>query len=650
MPQSGSKTKMRGVSRAHSVVTQVVSVIGISLALLIGAISVTVSYTVNKSLVDYSKNQLDLNKKIFLSDIEKQKKTLTSELELLASIYPAGRVPKGIPMDFQEKVRLLYSFADVVQTEEGLYIMAGKKTSTGNIICQRVKLDSEEYIFSLKWQMDSDITVFNGYTRAATSIEGMRGTEIANKSIIDNALKGEIYREVSKIGGNRYVTIYFPLTNSDGENIATLFIGTPMTAITHTGIVIVSSIVAIACVLGLLIVLLIVFRMRSIVIWPLRRLNEAMGNLASGNADLTYRLPVKGKDEFTLISSDMNAFITKLQGIMKKVENAESMLDSVVTQLAESSETSAAATAQMHGNIGNIRQSSKDQKDSVSSTATVLESAKNDVLSLGELINEQSADINESSASIEQMVGNIKTVSNSTKVMADKFRLLSESVAAGKQKLADVAAQVNGMVEKSASLHEANQVIARIASQTNLLAMNAAIEAAHAGAAGRGFSVVADEIRSLAESSGAQSKSIQKELGEITRAIDEVVKSSGDAQKEFENIIGHIGVTENIITSIDNALLEQHEGSKQILTALNDIKEQSVKVRDMSGTLNDGFGVITSTMDTVLEQSSRIFSNIDEMNSGSELLSSSATKVNGMAASTQGSVSELKALIGQFTL
>ena len=199
--------------------------------------------------------------------------------------------------------------------------------------------------------------------------------------------------------------------------------------------------------------------------------------------------------------------------------------------------------------------------------------------SLDAHVSEQSAAVIQSSSAIEEMIANIQSVSGSLHKNTENVKYLQEASEIGHAGLNGVVTDIQKITRESESLLEINSVMQNIASQTNLLSMNAAIEAAHAGEAGKGFAVVADEIRKLAESSSEQSKTISAVLKKIKSSIDTITKSTEDVLKKFDAIDDGVKTVaeqdKNILTAMD----EQGQGSKQILQAMGRLNELTQGVK-----------------------------------------------------------------------
>ena len=399
----------------------------------------------------------------------------------------------------------------------------------------------------------------------------------------------------------------------------------------------------------LMLVLLLIFVLYKTVLNKVKFVGKSIKTLSSGNADLTIRVPVKGNDEFSELGADVNQFINILQGLVQKLNGAQLSLEQIGNELGINSQETASATSEIMANINSVRMQAETQSAAVSETSSVLENSRAHVGELVDLVNNQVAGITQASAAIEEMISNIAAVSNSVKMMSESFKLLGLNVGDGNNKLENVGARVNQMAAQSKMLIQANNMIAQVASQTNLLAMNAAIEAAHAGEAGRGFSVVADEIRKLAETSAAQSKNIFNELKEISGSIEDVVGLSQDAQKSFEAIVNQLNVTDSIMGQIDNAMSEQSAASTQILEALADMRGQSVSVNEKTGNLRKGIEEVQNNMTVVSQVSDLILGSMDEMAAGSQQITTSSQSVSELAQNTRENIEVMDSLLRQFT-
>jgi len=195
-------------------------------------------------------------------------------------------------------------------------------------------------------------------------------------------------------------------------------------------------------------------------------------------------------------------------------------------------------------------------------------------------VEEQAASVTTSSAATEEMIANIQSVTDTLSRNTQSVRELEEASIAGHASLNEVVADIQGIARESESLLEINAVMQNVASQTNLLSMNASIEAAHAGEAGRGFSVVADEIRKLAESSSKQSKTIRGVLKSIKESIDKITKSTDGVLGKFNAIEDGVKIVAVQEDSILKAMEEQGHGSKQILQAVGNVNEVTHKVKE----------------------------------------------------------------------
>jgi methyl-accepting chemotaxis protein len=381
---------------------------------------------------------------------------------------------------------------------------------------------------------------------------------------------------------------------------------------------------------------------------PINTAASAIREIAQGEADLTKSLEVRRNDEIGDLMRDFNTFVAKLRDIVESLKRAQNALGGIGEELAASSHESASATSEILANIEGVRRLATRQTESVDDSSSAVEEVTRNIESLDRLIETQASGVVQASASIEQMVGNIGAVTVSTEKMVDRFTSLIAAADSGKSKQQAVDVKVREIAGQSQLLMEANQIIARISSQTNLLAMNAAIEAAHAGEAGRGFSVVADEIRKLAETAGAQSRTIGAELKKISSSIEEVVVSSHSSAEAFGIVSRSIEETGDLVREIGRAMTEQREGSRQILEALRDMNGVTAEVRSGAREMTTGNALVLDSMKRLAEVAQTIAGSMDEMAAGAGQINKAAQAVSDLAHGTQDNIQEMEAAIGRF--
>jgi methyl-accepting chemotaxis protein len=402
--------------------------------------------------------------------------------------------------------------------------------------------------------------------------------------------------------------------------------------------------------IGLLVAIAVSAAIAKRILGPVKRAANGFRTLASGEADLRVRLTVERRDEIGQLSSDFNDFIAKLSLIVAQVKDAQLELESLGEGLGASVEQTGAAIAEMTGNIGVVREQAREEGESVNETASAVSQIANGIDGLGALIQEQAASITEASAAIEEMVGSIGSVSSSVDKMSGSFSDLAEAAGEGRNVEARVEEKILSIVERSKILTDANEMIASIASQTNLLAMNAAIEAAHAGEAGKGFAVVSDEIRRLAETSSDQSKTIGAALKDVMEQIESMAASSKEAVTAFDTVAERIESTEGLLSELKLAMDEESTGSRQILEALREMNDITSKVTVSSAEMATGNATILAEIERLKRSALAINTSLDSMNAESEELSAGVTSASKAAAMTRDTIKKVEAAVGRFTI
>ncbi|MCQ2588439.1 MAG: methyl-accepting chemotaxis protein [Treponema sp.] len=382
---------------------------------------------------------------------------------------------------------------------------------------------------------------------------------------------------------------------------------------------------------------------------PLKKVAGAISEISSGNADLTQRITIKrGKREIIETVDGFNDFVKKLQEIVSSMKNSELRLEQADNNLQNGTQETSSAITQIIANIQSVNNQIQNQAQSVEETAGAVNQIASNIESLERMIQNQSEGVSQASSAVEEMIGNITSVNNSVDIMFNSFKELESNTNAGIRTQADVNDIIKQIEAQSEMLQEANSAIASIASQTNLLAMNAAIEAAHAGESGKGFSVVADEIRKLSETSTNQSKTIGDELNKIQESINSVVTASSEATSIFTSVSTSIQNTDQLVRHIKSAMEEQQVGSKQIIDVLHTMNDSTIEVRSASTEMAEGNKQILVEINKLQDVTSVIRESINEMSVGAEKINQTGISLSDVSSEVTNSINSIKDEIDQF--
>ncbi|MDC7124760.1 MAG: methyl-accepting chemotaxis protein [Spirochaetales bacterium] len=373
-----------------------------------------------------------------------------------------------------------------------------------------------------------------------------------------------------------------------------------------------------------------------------------LDELVSADKDLRGRVYIHSVDELASISGLMNEFTDGLSGNIEEIKAVEKKLYSLGDKLASSSEESSAAVNRLNSDMLRINEKSRAQHSSIHETSTAVEQITCNIDSLNKLISEQAGSVSQASSAIEEMAGNITSIHNSVSIMAEEFKKLSDISGNGADVQNKAYESVISIADKAEDLIQANSVISSIAAQTNLLAMNAAIEAAHAGEAGKGFAVVADEIRKLASDSAANSKAIKISITEVQEGIKNVVETSEISKKAFGRVDEQIDSTNSLVSEIDSTIAEQQEGTKQILDALSKIGDITSQVITGAADMGEGSQKILNETAELKQNADVVSTSIESMTNGLSELSVEVQLVKETAEETNQAINDINEAVDHF--
>ena len=398
----------------------------------------------------------------------------------------------------------------------------------------------------------------------------------------------------------------------------------------------------------LVITLIIVYFVARAMVRPIKVAVAALKNIAQGEGDLTVRLPIHGNDEVTDLSEYFNETISKIGSSIKQVSLSSTDMENIGNELASNMTETASAVNQISANIDGVKQQALTQAASVTETAATIEEIVRTIKQLNNSIETQAASVAQSSASIEQMVANIASIGQTLGKTDEVVKELTSATGDGKDTLVTSNSVTQKIAEESGSLMEASSVIQHIASQTNLLAMNAAIEAAHAGEAGKGFAVVADEIRKLAEDSATQGKTITATLKTLSGEIETLSASSKTVEEKFNAIFNLAEQVKEMSARLTEAMREQENGSKEVLIAIKNINTVTTEVQAGSEEMLKGGEGVAEEMRKLDDLTRIITESMNEMAAGAVQINNSVQEVNEITQKNKRSIASLASEVGKF--
>ncbi len=363
---------------------------------------------------------------------------------------------------------------------------------------------------------------------------------------------------------------------------------------------------------------------------------------AASEGKLSERGIIKGNDEVSSITESYNSLIDSLGLFFRELKLRMDDMEVGGSDLAANMEETAAAVHQIKANIDSSARQIRTQNDKVHETVSVVSQVAGNIKVLEESIENQSTSVMDSSTAVEELIAQVAAITASTNEARECMQELISASNTGKDNLDRVSSLVQGILESSHNLEDANKLIAGIAAQTNLLAMNAAIEAAHAGDAGRGFAVVATEIRKLAEQSSQRSKEVKESISEINRRIDDVVSGSQESGESFQTVQGGIDRMNRITAEIRSSMEEQAAGGRDILGSLEGMKSIASGVLEQSRDMTRGNSHISEAVSVLSEISVQVLQSMEEISNGIDEINQSVVNVSELTEKNRSNIEAVR--------
>jgi methyl-accepting chemotaxis protein len=521
-----------------------------------------------------------------------------------------------------------------------------------------------EVIDRIAQELDIAVTVFirdsSGFTRVITTLTDSGGARLDGRPMIpSNAayeplLSGKSYTGELITAEEHFIGTYEPVFQAPANTalIGALFAGVEMSRVDNLiagrsqKLMLTAGVTAAALVL--LSIALNFVLLKKTVINPVRKIIAVLKQVEDG--DISRQINLQSRDEIGEIAGSFDRTLESLKNLVMIIRNEAEAVDGIGEDLSASMNKTAEAMNEINAAVGRIQGQITTQAGSVSASNAAVNRIIESIHKLNEEIEIQTGSVSQSSSAIEQMLGSIGSVTRISRVNSDNVQRLAQASEVSRAGLQAMAADMEEIARESEGLLEINAVLENIAGQTNLLSMNAAIEAAHAGEAGKGFAVVAGEIRKLAENSSRQSKTISDVLKKIRDMITKISGATEGVLKTFAAIDADIKTVTDQEEQIRDAMEEQSSGSRQILEAIGKLNEITRTVKNSSGEMQEESQAIIAEGKNLGKVTAEITSGMNEMAGRAGEVNASLNHVNTISHKNKSNIDVLREAISHFTI
>lgn len=377
-------------------------------------------------------------------------------------------------------------------------------------------------------------------------------------------------------------------------------------------------------------------------------LKKKLDDLVVGEKDLSQRITILTVDELANVSEKFNELLDQQERQMKGIVNDIVSISGSVEQVNASINSVEQYISGIKNKSLNVFDLAKEQNEEINYANKSINDIINSISEINKNVSEQASFVEQSSASMEEMISSIRGIGDMVNESNQISGNLLNEAKIGSKYINDSTGTMDEIKEASDSVSEIIMSISTIAKKTNLLAMNASIEAAHAGQAGKGFAVVAEEIRKLAETSGKSASEIVTHITNMVELVDKGVISSNSANTAFKNILKGIQFSKEFMDNIANASKEQNLGAQEISSSISSMVQSADKIKELATLQKEKSNDVNSKVEIVVNSANRITEASENQKQSVMNITGSIVELRKAMDLTLGSVNSIKSIASQF--
>jgi methyl-accepting chemotaxis protein len=471
--------------------------------------------------------------------------------------------------------------------------------------------------------------------------KGWKGLDAAGKAMLSGQSGVASY---FKPDGSEVAGYFSPIPGSPGWDIC---LAVPLGEVDFARDSLLRELVVLL-VVGVALAILAALLLSRIIVMPIHRLTFTLKDLAEGEGDLNARLEARANDEIGDLAHHFNDFVGKLKDIVVRVKDSTADVAAQKQDLVANVEETASAATQISSNVQSIAKRIGRLDEEAASLSSAMEEIDATVRTLEGTAGTQAAAVEQTSASVVEMIARLRNVAAVINSKKEAAKALTETIDRSGEAIGKATQASKGIQSLAEGIVAASATINRIAAQTNLLAMNAAIEAAHAGDFGRGFAVVADEIRKLAETSSRSAKDIDTVIRDILGKVEIAASASTQSEQSFLYLREGIRSTIGALEEIDGNTQELALGGEQIVDATSELNEVTTALKGAAGEMGRTVERVAKSSKQLSDISAEVSRGMDEIAVGVREIASSSNFLQGVAQKLGAATEDLRSEAANF--